>query len=255
MIAARYDLTGRTAMITGASSGIGAHLARLLAHAGANVVLAARRTDRIAALAEELGTDGACAVAMDVTDEASVITGFDAGEARFGVADILIANAGTSHAGRSTEIAARDAAQTINTNFIGVFLTAREAAKRMIAAGTRESEKGRILIMGSITHRLHGMGDAVYAASKAGVAHLGRNLAREWVRQGINVNTIHPGYIPTEIQGDWYQTPGGQAQIAGFHRRRLVEMEALDDPVLYFCSDASRMVTGCDMVIDDGQVL
>jgi NAD(P)-dependent dehydrogenase (short-subunit alcohol dehydrogenase family) len=100
-----------------------------------------------------------------------------------------------------------------------------------------------------------GQGDAAYAAGKAAVAHLGRNLAREWVRIGITVNTIQPGYIATEIAGDWFDTAGGQAQIAAFHRRRLQPIESLDGAVLYFCSDASGSTTGATLTVDDGQSL
>ena len=248
------SLSGRIALITGASSGFGAHFARLFVREGARVVIGARRMDRIAALAEELG-DAALAVAMDVTDEASIIAAYDAAEAKFGVVDTVVANAGVSADGRSTEVTAADVAGLVATNFTGAYITAREGAKRMIAAGFKDSERGRIVLIGSITAELTAQGDAAYAASKAGVAHLGRQFAREWVRQGINVNTIQPGYIQTEIAGDWFQTEGGQRQIAAFHRRRMCPIEALDAPLVFLCSDAARHVTGATLTIDDGQVL
>ena len=252
-----FSLQGRTALIAGASSGFGARFAQLFAAAGANVVLGARRTDRTDALAKEIGDAGgkALAVPLDVTDEASIIAAYDAAEERFGTVDSIVANAGVAASGRSTEVAADRLEMLLDTNFKGVYLVAREGAKRLIASGSREKENGRIIIIGSITSRLTGEGDSAYSASKAGVAHLGRTFAREWVRMGVNVNIIHPGYIPTEIQGDWYQTPGGQAQIAAFHRRRLQAIESLDPMMLYLASDASRMVTGSEFVIDDGQSL
>ena len=248
-------MEGRIALITGASSGFGAHFARLLVAEGARVVLGARRTDRLAALVAELGEENALAVAMDVTDEASLIAAFDVAEARFGTVDTVIANAGISEDGRSTDVTAAQLAGVVATNFTGVYLTAREGARRMIAAGFRDSGRGRIVLIGSITAELTGQGDAAYAASKAGVAHLGRQFAREWVRQGINVNTIQPGYIQTEIAGDWFQTEGGQRQIAAFHRKRMCPIEALDAPLLFLCSDASLHVTGATLTVDDGQVL
>ena len=248
------SLSGRIALITGASSGFGAHFARLFVREGARVVIGARRVDRIAALADELG-DAALAVPMDVTHEASIVAAYDAAEAKFGTVDTVVANAGVSADGRSTEVTAADLAGLVATNFTGVYLTAREGAKRMIAAGFKDSERGRIVLIGSITAELTAQGDAAYAASKAGVAHLGRQFAREWVRQGINVNTIQPGYIQTEIAGDWFQTEGGQRQIAAFHRRRLCPIEALDAPLVFLCSDAARHVTGATLTIDDGQVL
>lgn len=125
----------------------------------------------------------------------------------------------------------------------------------MIAADVRGDERGRIVLIGSITAEATGQGDSAYAAGKAAIAHLGRQFAREWVRQGINVNTLQPGYIDTEIQGDWFETAGGKAQLAAFHRRRLTPIGALDAPLIFLCSDAARHVTGATITIDDGQVL
>ena len=247
-------LAGRTALITGASSGFGAHFARLFVREGANVVIGARRAEKVAALAAELG-DQALAVALDVTDEASLIAAYDAAEARFGTVDTVIANAGIAKAGRSTELSMADVSAVVETNFTGLYLTAREGAKRMIATNFRDSERGRIVLLGSITAELTGNGETAYAAIKAGVAHLGRQFAREWVRQGINVNTVQPGYIDTEIQGDWFESVAGQAHLNAFHRRRLTPITALDAPVLFLCSDASRHVTGATLTVDDGQVL
>lgn len=252
-----FSLANRTALIAGASSGLGAHFAELFAQAGANVVLGARRTDRTAEVAEKIIEAGgnALAVPMDVTDEGSIIAAFDAAESKFGVVDSIVCNAGISVPGRSTDVPIDGLQNVIGTNFVGVYLVAREGAKRLIASDSRAKENGRITIIGSITSRLTGEGDSAYAASKAGVAHLGRNLAREWVRQGVNVNTVHPGYIATEIQGDWFQTEGGKNQIAAFPRRRLQEMSSLDAMMLYLSSDAANSVTGSEFVIDDGQSL
>ena len=249
-----FDLSGRVALITGASSGLGAHFAEVFVAAGARVVIGARRVDRVEALAAKLG-EKALPVAIDVTDEASIAAAYDAAEAHFGTVDTVIANAGTANGGRAIDIAAAALRQTIDTNFTGVLLTAREGAKRLIAAGSRESGRGRIVLIGSITAHVTGHGDSAYAASKAAVAHLGRNLAREWVRQGINVNVLQPGYIQTEIAGDWFDTEGGAKQVAGWHRRRFMPIDVLDPQLLYFASDASAMVTGSVIDIDDGQSL
>ena len=250
----QLTMAGRTALITGASSGFGANFARLFVREGARVVIGARRVDRIQALADELG-DAALPLAMDVTSEASLIAAYDAAEAHFGTVDTVVANAGVSADGRSTEVSAVDMASLVATNFNGVYLTAREGAKRMIAAGFKDHGRGRIVLIGSITAELTAQGDAAYAATKAGVAHLGRQFAREWVRQGINVNTIQPGYIQTEIAGDWFQTEGGQRQIQAFHRRRMCPIEALDAPLLFLSGDMSQHVTGATLTVDDGQVL
>ena len=252
-----HPLAGRVCLITGASSGIGAHLARRMAQAGAQVVLGARRTELTGAIAEDIDSAGgkALAVPLDVTSESSIAEAFASAESRFGPVDTVVANAGVVRNGRSTDVPEADLRQVYDTNLLGVHLTANAAARAMMAAGSRESEAGRIVIIGSITAQMTGQGDAAYAASKAGVAHLGRQLAREWVRQGINVNTVQPGYIRTELVGDWFDSDGGKAQIAGWHRRRLMEIDALDDLVLFLCSDASAHVTGGTFTVDDGQSL
>lgn len=253
----RYSLEGRVALITGASSGLGARFARLFAAAGASVVIGARRAERIASLAAEIeAAGGRClAVSLDVTDEASIIAAFDAAEATFGAPDVVVANAGIAEAGRSVDLDAEAMRRVVDTNFNGVWLTAREGARRMIKAGSKESRRGRIILTGSITAEMTGQGDAAYAASKAGVVHLGRQFAREWARLGINVNTVQPGYIRTEIDGEWFDSEGGAKQIASWPRRRLTDISALDDPMLFFASDASEYVTGAHISVDDGQSL
>ena len=197
------DLSGRVGLVTGASSGLGEEFARTMSRAGAKVVLGARRLDRVETIAAELETEGhiALAVALDVTDEASVSAAFDEAEDHFGTVDTVVCNAGAGVGGRSTEIPVAGLKQVQDTNLLGAFLTAREGARRMIAADLRESERGRIVLIGSITAQQFHTGDAMYAATKAGIAHLGRNLAKEWVRQGINVNTLQPGWVKTEMGG------------------------------------------------------
>lgn len=246
-----FDLTGRVALVTGASSGLGARFAKLLAASGAKVILAARRTDKLEALAAEIGAR-AFAVAMDVQDEASVIAAYDAAEARFGLIDTIIANAGTEGNGRATDISAAQFRQTLDINLTGTFLTAREGAKRLIAA---KRSNGRVLLISSITAQQSSPGFAPYAASKAGVGQLCKTLAREWANRGINVNAIAPGYIRTEINAEWFDTDAGKKQEAGFTRHRLMPQEGLDGAVLYFCSDASTYVTGAQLTMDDGQLL
>jgi NAD(P)-dependent dehydrogenase (short-subunit alcohol dehydrogenase family) len=251
------DLSGRTALIAGASSGLGAGFARLLAGVGAQVVLGARRLDRVEALARELEASGshALAVPLDVTDEGSVIGAFDRAEARFGRVHAVIANAGTACGGRSTDTPIEGVRRVIDTNLVGAYLVAREAARRLIAGGSREHEDGRIILIGSITADQVHTGDAAYAASKAGIAHLGRQFAREWIRQGINVNTIQPGWIHTEINDEWYRSEASVAAVAQSPRRRMQEADSLDDMVLFLASARSKAVTGATFVIDDGKSL
>lgn len=254
---ASFDLTGRTVLIAGASSGIGAHFARLLAGAGAQVVLGARRTDRTALLAAELNGEGqrALAVPMDVTDEASVIAAFDAAEAAFGRVQSVIANAGIGAPGRTTDMPIAKVRQLVETNYIGTYTVAREAARRMIANDTRARGDGRIVLISSVTALQSNAGDTAYSSSKAAVNHLGRTFAREWVSHGINVNTLCLGYILTELTADWLTSDRGKAFVDGFRRKRLLPEDGLDDMILYFCSDASRYVTGAQITIDDGQTL
>lgn len=252
-----FRLDGRAVLIAGASSGIGAGFARAVATAGGRVVLGARRLDRTQALAAEIAAAGgeAFAVPLDVTDETSVIAAFDLAEAHFGTVHGVVANAGIGIGGRATDRPIADAHAVLDTNLLGSYLVAREGARRLIAGGSRERGDGRVVLIGSITAYQTGGGDALYAATKAGLAHLGRQLAREWVRQGINVNTLHPGWIPTEINAAWFASERGQDDIAGLHRRRLLDEDALQPMLLYLLSDASRQVTGSTFTIDDGQSL
>lgn len=249
------ELAGRTCLITGASSGFGEHFARTLARAGARLVLGARRRERIDALAAELRSGGAeaLAVTMDVTDEPSIVAAYDAGEAAFGTIDTIIANAGMVGGGRSTEVSAEATRRLIDTNVVGVFLTAREGARRLIAAGSAQTGRGRILLIGSIGADVPIRGELMYCVSKAAVARMGKNMAREWVRDGINVNVLQPGFIKTELAGGWFDSPGGQAQIANFPKKRLQPIESLDKMVIHLCSDASAEMTGSVISIDDGQ--
>lgn len=251
------SLKGRTLLITGASSGIGAHFSGVAAAAGARVVLGARRTDRLDAVVADIKAKGgeAIAVAMDVADKASTIAAFDAAEAAFGPVDSVIANAGMSLETPFLEHSPDEFDQLMSVNLRGVFLTVQEAAKRMMAAGSQTREHGRIVIISSVLADMIEPGLAAYSASKAAVRQMGKVLAREWARKGINVNSVQPGYIVTEINGDWFHTEGGQKQVQRFPRRRVMDIDSLDPTLLYLSSDASRFVTGVSFTIDDGQSL
>lgn len=246
-----FDLSGRTALVTGASSGLGTRFGRILAASGAKVALGARRKDRLEALAAEIGPNAA-AIRMDVAREADIIAGFDEADAIFGKVDTVIANAGVDGAGMATTISEDEIEQTLAINLRGAILTAREGAKRMMAQGITN---GRIVLIASITATEPSPGLVAYAASKAGVVQAGRTLAREWARAGINVNTVSPGYIRTAINDAWFETEGGKKQIAKFPKRRLMGEEGLDAMMLFLCSDASEFVSGTNFVLDDGQTL
>ena len=253
----RFDLSGRVALVTGASSGFGEHWSRLLAAAGAKVVLAARRTDRLETVAAEIRKSGgeALAVALDVTDEAATVAAYAAAEAAFGTVDTIIANAGVSDDKLALDLRAESFEQIVGINLTGVFKTVREGARRLIAAGT--ADRGRVVIVSSITAKKTYAAMTAYAASKAGVLHMSRLLAREWARKGICVNAILPGYIQTAMTGELFDegNKGGEWLLKGFPRRALTPISAMDAPLLFFASDMARHVTGAEIVVDDGQSL
>lgn len=243
------DLAGRTVLITGASSGLGRHFATICAAAGAKVAACARRVDRLEALAR---ATGATPIAMDVEDEASIIAGFDAAQTALGPIDGVIANAGMSARGMALDLSADDFDRIMRVNLRGVFLTAREGARRMIARG---EQKGRIVIVSSMGAHKVLPGTAAYCASKAGALTLGRAMAREWANKGINVNIICPGFIATELNDEFLESDSGKRMVQGFARRRLMQPADLDGTVLHLLSDASRGLTGAAFDLDDGQGL
>ena len=250
-------LGNRTVLITGSSSGIGAHFAKVAAAAGANIVLAARRTELLDGIVAEITAQGgrAISVAMDVADKDSTVSAFDAAEAAFGAVDSVIANAGMDAHTPFFDLEPEEFDRVMSVNLRGVFLTVQESARRMMANGAKERQHGRIVIVSSITAQAIEPGLAPYSASKAAVLQMGKVLAREWASKGINVNSILPGYIVTGINQDWFATEGGARQVQRFPRRRVMEIDALDPMLLYLCSDASRFVTGAAFTVDDGQSL
>jgi NAD(P)-dependent dehydrogenase (short-subunit alcohol dehydrogenase family) len=252
---AKFDLTGRVALVTGASSGLGWRFAEQLAAAGAKVVAGARRLDRLHQLARTVKAAGGVLepVELDVTSEASIQAAYDAAERAFGTVDIVIANAGLNAEGPALELANEALAQLLSVNVQGVYLTAREAARRLIAA--ERPERGRIILVGSVGSLKPLPGLTAYSLSKAAVAMMGKGLAREWARWGVTVNTICPGWIATELNGDWLAGEAGQKLVKTFPRRRVMPAEGLDDVVLFLASDASASVTGGVFSIDEGQAL
>ncbi len=244
-------------MVTGASSGLGARFAKIIAGAGAKVAIGARRLERLDALKHEIESTGGnvLALALDVSDEHSIAAAYDATESAWGTVDTIVANAGVSWTGRTTDMSSEDFDELMAVNVRGVYLTAREGARRLIAANSRSHGKGRIVLISSITAHRPEAGITAYSGSKAAVVAMGKAMALEWIRQGINVNTICPGYVKTEINSAWFDSEGGVEQMAKFNRRRMMEDADLDGVLLLLCSDASRAITGTDITIDDGQSL
>ena len=248
-----FSLQGRAALVTGASSGLGAHIAHLLASQGARVALAARRTDRLEALAQAIGDTGGTAVPVfcDVTDEASVVAAVAEAGARIGPLDILINNSGVTGGLPSLDVTAAEWDNVMDTNLRGAFLMCREFARAAIAAG----KGGRILNVASILGLRTIRGVVPYAASKAGLCHLGAVLALELGRHGITVNTLAPGYIETDLNRDFLRGPGG-ARIAGrVPLGRLGTPGDLDGAVLLLVSDAGRFITGAVLPVDGGHMV
>jgi NAD(P)-dependent dehydrogenase (short-subunit alcohol dehydrogenase family) len=252
-----FDLGGRTALITGASSGIGRRFAQILARSGAAVVLGARRLNRLEDLQQEIARDGgkALAVAIDVADEASVAAAYDAAEAAFGMVDTIVANAGINAPGSTLGLPVDDFDQIFAVNTRGAFLTAREGARRMINRAVERDVKGRVVLISSVTASHPPAASGPYAASKAAVSQLGRTMAKDWATKGVNVNVLEPGYILTELTDGLMDSPKGRQLFASFPRGRLMDEGALDAMLLYLCSDASDPVTGSVFTIDDGQML
>jgi NAD(P)-dependent dehydrogenase (short-subunit alcohol dehydrogenase family) len=250
-------LTGQVAVVTGASGGLGEHFARLLAGEGAAVAVTARRLDKVQALAAELTAAGhrAIALKLDVADAKAIGPALDEVEAALGPVSILINNAGVGGEGLALEVSVEDWDNTFAVNVRGTFVAAQEAAKRMIASGVGERGEGRIVNIASIASHTVLPGLAAYCASKAAVAMLTKGLAREWARRGIAVNALCPGYIETDINADWWPTEGGQKQLKGFPRRRLMQPEDLDAAFLMLAGPAARAITGSVVTIDDGQSL
>ncbi|MDP3867152.1 SDR family NAD(P)-dependent oxidoreductase [Phenylobacterium sp.] len=250
-------LSGQTAIITGASGGLGTHFATLLAGAGASVALTARRLDMVETLAGEIAGSGgrAMALRLDVADAASIAPAFAEIEAGLGPVSILVNNAGVGGEGLALDLTVEEWDRTFDVNVRGVFFAAQAAARLMFANGTADAGQARIVNIASIASHTVLPGLAAYNASKASVAMLTRSLAREWSRRGIAVNALAPGYIETDINAFWWSTEGGQKQLKGFPRRRLMEASDLDAAFMMLCGPAARAIAGTVITIDDGQSL
>lgn len=249
----RLDLAGKVALVTGASGGLGLHMARTLAKAGAAVALAARRVERIEAEAEALRRAGhpAAAVAIDVTDPASVEAGLARAQEALGPVTVLVNNAGIAHTTRALDLEPAAFHEVVATNLEGAFTVARAAARAMVEAGLPGSIVNVASILGI---RVAGQ-VAAYAASKAALIQLTKALALEWARFRIRVNALAPGYIETDLNRDFFASEAGRAVVARIPQRRLGRMEDLDGPLLLLASDASAYMTGATLVVDGGHLV
>ncbi len=254
----RIDLSGRVAFVTGASSGLGAQFARTLTQAGAAVVLAARRIERLKTLRAELESTGGDAhvVQLDVTDTDSIKAAVAHAETEMGAIDILVNNSGVGATQRLTEVTPEDYDFVMNTNTRGAFFVAQEVAKRMIAraqgAAPGTFTGGRIVNIASMGGLRPMSKIGVYCMSKAAVVHMTRAMALEWGRYGINVNALCPGYIDTEINHHQWATEAGQKLIAMLPRKRVGQPQDLDAALMMLCANESHFVNGAVLAADDG---
>ena len=258
MAASRFDLTGKTALVTGASSGLGQHFARVLSRAGAGIVLAARRVDRLAALAAEITAGGgrATAVACDVTSTASVAAAFTAGAASLGPISIVINNAGVPSAAWFAKTSDEEWASVLDVNLTGVFRVGREAARHIQAnAKAGHATGGSIINIASIL----GFGVlktlSTYATSKAAVVQLTKAMALELARDRIRVNALAPGYFETEINDGFLDSDEGKSLLAKVPMKRHGDLAELDGPLLLLASDAGAYMTGSIITVDGGTLL
>jgi NAD(P)-dependent dehydrogenase (short-subunit alcohol dehydrogenase family) len=249
-VSVEIDLSGKVALVTGASSGLGARFAKALAQAGATVALAARRMDRLKELRAEIDAEGgeAHVYSLDVSDLASVRACVAQVEADLKKIDVLVNNSGISAQARATDVTEDDYDAVMGTNTKGAFFVAQQVAKVMIARKT----SGRIINIASVAGMRVLPQLSVYCMSKAAVVHMTRAFAVEWGRYGINVNAICPGYIETEINSDYFHTEGGQKLINMLPRRRVGQPEDLDGLLLLLASDASGFINGAAITADDG---
>ena len=244
------DLSGRVALVTGASSGLGRRFALTLAAAGASVVVTARRADRLTELADEIGASGGICepIALDVTDAEQVAAVVAQATEALGNVDILVNNAGIPDAQRAHKRSLELTDAVLDTNVRGPWLLSNEVARRLIAA----EAPGRIVNISSMgAFSYNGMGAALYSISKAAIHRMTEVLAVEWARFNINVNCIAPGAFSSEMMDGMLSRIGDITQ--GFPRKRLGDPAQLDSTLLYLVSPASDFVTGTTIKVDDGQ--
>jgi NAD(P)-dependent dehydrogenase (short-subunit alcohol dehydrogenase family) len=249
------NFEGKVALVTGASSGLGARFAKVLAEAGAQVVLASRRVERLKELRAEIEASGGAAqvVQLDVTDYASIKSAIAHAETEAGPIDILVNNSGVSTTQRLVDVTPDDYAYVMDTNQRGAFFVAQETAKRMIARAKGDPRKQhRIINIASVAGLRVLPQIGIYCMSKAAVIHMTKSMAVEWGRYGINVNAICPGYISTEINAEHFETEQGKVLVNMLPRKRVGKPEDLDGLLLLLASEESHFINGTIVTADDG---
>ena len=248
-----FDLKGRVALVTGASSGLGVRFAEVLAREGAAVALVARRKEKLAALQARIEQAGgrAVAIAADVLDRDAMMRAFDDAERAFGTVTILVNNAGVADANRAVDLPAEEWRRVLGTNLDAVFFWAQEAARRMLAA----KKGGAIVNIASVLGFGVAKGTAAYAVAKAGIVQLTKALGLELAFKGIRVNGIAPGWIVTDLNREYLLSEQGAAIKREIPVGRFGEERDLDGALLLLVSDAGRYIAGTTIVVDGGQMV
>lgn len=247
------DVKGKRVLVTGASSGLGAHFVRLLVGQGARVVAAARRLDRLQQLAQDCADapGEVIPLALDVGSVPAIEAGLVQAGERLGGLDVLINNAGIAEPERALDITESQWDAHLDVNLKGCFFAAQAAARLM----ARQESGGAIVNIASILGERVAASVAPYAAAKAGLVQLTKALALEWARHKVRVNALAPGYVITDLNRDFFDTEQGQALIRRIPMRRPADLADLDGPLLLLCSDASRFMTGSVITVDGGHLV
>lgn len=253
----------KTVLVTGASSGLGAQFCRALASNGFTVIAAARRLNKLEALCSEINNAGgkAYALALDVTDIKSFPEAIDQAEKMAGPIHCLVNNAGSSISKKAIEMTVEDFDSVIDLNLKGPYFLSTEMARRWMAngsgssSGTDSATNARIVNIGSVSDRKAMPGHTVYGSTKSAIARLTQQFAREWINKGICVNTLAPGYIKTDLNAEYFDSPPGQAVTAMMPRKRIGTPSDLDKAIVYLCQPDQDFLTGQTLALDDGQCL
>ncbi|MFN3671772.1 MAG: SDR family NAD(P)-dependent oxidoreductase [Bosea sp. (in: a-proteobacteria)] len=247
------DIKGKRVLVTGASSGLGAHFVRLLAWRGAQVVATARRLDRLQQLALDCAHEPGTVIplALDVGSVGAIEAGLNEACEELGGLDVLVNNAGIAEPERAMDITEAQWDAHLDVNLKGCFFAAQAAARLM----ARQETGGAIINIASILGERVAASVAPYAAAKAGLVQLTKALALEWARHRIRVNALAPGYVVTDLNRDFFETEQGQALIKRIPMRRAATLDDLDGPFLLLCSDASRFMTGSVLTVDGGHLV
>jgi NAD(P)-dependent dehydrogenase (short-subunit alcohol dehydrogenase family) len=247
------DLSGKSILVTGASSGLGRHFADRLAEEGATVIVAARRAGELERLVAEIRAagGGAYAVVMDVTDLASVKAGIAEAVRLAGGLDGLVNNSGVTENVPLLDQSEEGWDRVLDTNLRGAWAVATEAARQMVGA----KRGGTIVNVASVLALRQGGQLTAYATSKAALVQLTKQMALEWARHGIRVNALAPGYVETDLNRDFFQSPPGEAMIKRIPQRRLGQPADLDGALMLLLSDAAAYITGAVLAVDGGHLV